>query len=69
MYRPGNDEWKAFVKANYTQLGVETMAYMLGVTRSEILKEFPYLKGKTPAKPLQTLLVVRPRKEATEDET
>jgi len=53
--------WRDFVRANYQVMGVEQMAYILGVTRTEILQEFPMLKGKTQKKSLQTILIVKPR--------
>lgn len=63
----GNEEWRDFVRSNYTQMGVEQMAYILGVTRSEILQEFPMLKGRRIQRPLQTILIIKPRSEAPGD--
>lgn len=57
-----NQEWRQFVKSNYKVLTVEHMAYLLGVTRTEILQEFPHLRAYTPVKSIQSLVIVRPRR-------
>lgn len=55
-----NKDWRDFVRANYKVLTVEHMAYLLGVSRAEILQEFPMLHD-SPVKSIQTLVIVRPR--------
>jgi len=54
-------EWQDFVRSNYKVMTVEHMAYLLGVTRTEILQEFPMLQRNSPDRSIQTLVIIRPR--------
>lgn len=57
-------QWKDFVRANYKNLTVEHMAYLLGITRTEILQEFPMLAQNPPVKSIQSVIIVRPLSDA-----